>query len=171
MLQQLSCWWIDDDVFSISSSHPPALPFQWQPLSMVLLLILNISIILLFDVRSETRYQAYDLASIKKPSHYHWWQQKHWFLDGTTSRSSCRCFKVSFRWSWHWHRLSSRAMINAMILAVLEIGMVMLPLLFCVSAIAYTSDCKGRLQLKAWEQNNYVVWELTVLGGGWGLSH
>lgn len=53
--------------------------------------------------------------------------------------------------------LSSRAMINAVIPAVLEIDMDIFPLLFFVNTIAYTSDRKGRLQLKAWEQNNHIV--------------
>jgi len=45
-----------------------------------------------------------------------------------------------------------------MIAAVLEIGMVVLPHLVCVNAIIYTSDYEGRLQFRALEQNNYVIW-------------
>lgn len=49
-------------------------------------------------------------------------------------------------------------MINTMIAAVLEIGMVVSLLSFCVTAITYTSDCEGRLQFRVREQKKYIIW-------------
>lgn len=63
----------------------------------------------------------------------------------------------AFRYPWHWHRLFGQTKADAMIAAVVERGMVALPHLVCVNAIIYTSDCEGKSQFRALEQNNYII--------------
>lgn len=63
----------------------------------------------------------------------------------------------AFRYSWHWHRLSSQTKADAMIAAIMEMGMVALPHLVYVNAIIYTSDYEGKSQFRVLEQNNYII--------------